>query len=121
MSFGLSEVCIKGYNEVDGIYLQCEGGGFMSVVLLDGPIGKVSVSEHVVNDIVKFALKSIDGLKKIKKSEISLYKGEMIVNLIIICDKQVFIKRVIDEIQNSVNIQIEKWLGISVLSVNVTI
>ena len=93
----------------------------MSVVISDGPMGKISVSEHVVADIVKFALKPIEGLKKIKKTEISLYKGEMIVNLIIICEKQVFIKRVIEEIQNSVNIQIKKRLGISVSSVNVTI
>jgi uncharacterized alkaline shock family protein YloU len=93
----------------------------MSVVLLDSPIGKVSVSEHVVYDIVKFAVKPIKGLKKIKKTEISLYKGEIIVNLIIICEKQAFIKNVIEEIQNNVNIQIKKRLGISVLSVNVTI
>ena len=93
----------------------------MSVVISDGPMGKISVSEHVVDDIVKFALKPVEGLKKIKKTEISLYKGEMIVNLIIICEKKVFIKRVIEEIQNSVNIQIKKRLGISVSSVNVTI
>jgi len=93
----------------------------MNIVLMEGPSGSVSVSENAVKDTLKFALKTVDGLKKIKKIEISLYKGEMIVNLLIICDKKAFIKNVISEIQNSANIQIKKWLGISVLRINVTI
>ena len=93
----------------------------MRVVISDGPKGKVSVSEHVVRDVVESAVNLVEGVKKVRKVNIYIYKEEMIVNLLIICEKNAFVKNVISDMQNSLKIQIRKWLGISVSRVNVTI
>ena len=93
----------------------------MRVVISDGPNGKVCVSEHVVRDVVESAVNLVEGVKKVRKVNIYIYKEEMIVNLLIICEKNAFVKNVIGDMQNSLKIQIRKWLGISVSRVNVTI
>jgi len=93
----------------------------MSVIISDSPNGRVCVSENVVKDIVKSAAKFIEGVEKVKKINISIYKEEMIVNLLIICGNNAFVKKSIEDIQNSLKIQIRKRLGISVSRVNVTI
>jgi len=93
----------------------------MRVVISDGPNGKVCVSEHVVRDVVESAVNLVEGVKKVRKVNIYIYKEEMIVNLLIICEKNAFVKNVISDMQNSLKIQIRKWLGISVSRVNVTI
>ncbi len=93
----------------------------MRVVISDGPKGKVSVSEHVVRDVVESAVNLVEGVKKVRNVNIYIYKEEMIVNLLIICEKNAFVKNVISDMQNSLKIQIRKWLGISVSRVNVTI
>jgi len=111
---------IKGYNEKGGLTLN-QGGGHMSVIISDSPNGRVCVSENVVKDIVKSAAKFIEGVEKVKKINISIYKEEMIVNLLIICGNNAFVKKSIEDIQNSLKIQIRKRLGISVSRVNVTI
>jgi len=93
----------------------------MSVIISDSPNGRVCVSENVVKDIVKSAAKFIEGVEKVKKINISIYKEEMIVNLLIICENNAFVKKSIGDMQNSLKIQIRKRLGISVSRVNVTI
>lgn len=93
----------------------------MGVVLSSGPKGDVRISEEVVGEIVRTILKSFKEVKKLNNLEVSLYKKEMIVNLMIICKREVFIKKLIEEIQNCVNSQIKKQLGISVSRVNITI
>ncbi|HKL09884.1 MAG TPA: hypothetical protein VJ990_00465 [Clostridia bacterium] len=93
----------------------------MRVVISESPNGKVCVSEDVVKDVVASAVNLVEGVKKVRNVKIFLYKEEMIVNLLIICEKNIFVKNVIEDMQNSLKIQIKKWLGISVSRVNVTI
>src|SRR6056297_817598 len=97
------------------------GGGHMSVVISESPTGKVCVSEEVVKDVVQSAVNLVEGVKKVRNINIFIYKDEMIVNLLIICEKNAFVKNVISDMQNSLKIQIRKWLGISVSRVNVRI
>lgn len=93
----------------------------MRVVISDGPHGRVCVSDDVVKDVVGSAVNLVEGVKKVRNVDIFVYKEEMIVNLLIICEKNVFVKKVISDMQNSLKIQIKKRLGISVSRVNVRI
>lgn len=93
----------------------------MNIVLSTESGGDVRISGKVVGDIVKAVAGPVPGIKKVKKVEASLYEGRMIVNLMIICKKGCFVKDLMEGLQNSVNNQIKKQLGMAVLRVNVTI